>query len=497
MFNNIKESPIYKILNPRSIAVWGASNDITSMGTSQLLSLTALGFEGKIYPVHPMEDRVQGLRAYKSVFDLPEVPDLALMVLPTDVVSRVLEECGQMGLKNAIIVSGGFKEVGGDGIELEKEIENIARKYHIRFLGPNCIGVINPHHKLNTTFLLYQANHGFIGMASQSGSFITQMSDPLMQYGLGFSVGISVGNEANVDIVDCIQYMAACPFTKVIGLYIETIRRGREFMDTASEVVPHKPIVAFYAGGTEAGQRASLSHTGAMAGPEQLYDGVFRQSGVIRAQSIEELFDFCWVLGGAPKPRGNKVIIQTHSGGPGVVAADTSAREGLKLPALSPKTCKALAPFIPHTGSNRNPIDITFSRNLLDYFTKIPKVLLEAREADGLLMYFLFPTENAESFLGNMGIAENQISARFGKIIGDLCKTIVSLVQKYQKPIIGFSFRTRGDLFIKSLQDNGIPVLPSPTRAAKAMGALVMYVRIRDCLLCKANVVHEITTSVL
>jgi acetyl-CoA synthetase (ADP-forming) len=483
MFNNINESPLYKILNPRSIAVWGASNNITSMGTSQLLSLTTLGFDGKIYPVHPKEAQVQGLRAYKSVFDLPEVPDLGLIVLPTNVVSHVLEECGQKGLKNAIIVSGGFKEVGGDGVELEEEIENIARKYQIRFLGPNCIGVINTYHKLNTTFLLYKANPGFIGMASQSGSFITQMSDLLIQFGLGFSVGISVGNEANVDIVDCIQYMAACPFTKVIGLYIETIRRGREFINTARAVVPRKPIVAFYAGGTAAGQRAGLAHTGAMAGPEQLYEGVFRQGGIIRAQSIEELFDFCWILGGAPKPRGNKVIIQTHSGGPGVVAADASAREELELPALSPKTREALASFIPHTGSIRNPVDLTFSRNYLDYSIDILKALLETGEADGLLVYFLFPAEKAATFLGQMGIAENEISIRFGKIIEDQCKAIVSLVQKYQKPIIGFSFRTRDDLFIKTLQNSGIPVLPSPTRAAKAMGALARYVRIRDCLL--------------
>jgi len=295
-------------------------------------------------------------------------------------------------------------------------------------------------------------------------------------------VGMSVGNEANVDIVDCIQYMAACPFTKVIGLYIETIRRGREFINTARAVVPHKPIVAFYAGGTEAGKRASLSHTGAMAGPDRLYDGIFRQSGVIRAQSIEELFDFCWVLGGSPKPRGNKVIIQTHSGGPGVVAADASAREGLELPALSSKTCEALTPFIPHTGSIRNPIDLTFSRNQLDYFVNIPKILLEDKDMDGLLVYFLFLSETAVTFLGQMGVSENEISVKLEKRIEDQCKATVDLVQKYQKPIIGYSFRTRDDRLIKGLQDIGIPVLPSPTRAAKAMGALVKYVRLRDRL---------------
>lgn len=452
------------------------------MGTSQLFSLTSLGYKGKLYPVHPKENQVQGMQAYKSVFDLPEVPDLALMVLPTRVVSQVLEECGQKGIKNAIIVSGGFKEVGGEGIDLEKEIVDIARKYQIRFLGPNCIGVINSHHRLNTTFLRYHAEPGFIGMASQSGSFITQMSDPLIQYGLGFSVGMSVGNEANMDIVDCMQYMAACPHTKVIALYIETIRRGRAFIETARAIVLHKPIVAFYSGGTDAGKRASLSHTGAMAGPDELYNGVFRQSGVIRAQSIEELFDFCWVLGGLPKPRGNRIIVQTHSGGPGVVAADACDREGLELPSLSPEICEKLAPFIPHTGSIRNPIDLTFSRDQMDYFVRIPKLLLEGEEANGFLMYFLFPPDKPEALLGQLGIPSDEIPVKLMKIVRDICDAIADLVDTYQKPIIGFSFRPRDDLLVKGLQDLGIPVLRGPSRAAKAMGALVRYVRFRDQL---------------
>jgi acetyl-CoA synthetase (ADP-forming) len=492
MFKNIKESPLYKILNPKSIAIWGASNNITSMGTSQLFSLTSLGFEGKLYPVHPKESQVRGIKAYKSVFDLPEVPDLALMVLPTQVVSQVLEECGQKGIKNAIIVSGGFKEVGGDGVDLEKGIVEIAEKYGIRFLGPNCIGVINSHHKLNTTFLRYQAEPGFIGMASQSGSFITQMSDPLIQYGLGFSVGMSVGNEANVDIVDCMQYMAACPHTKVIALYIETIRRGRAFIEAARAIVPHKPIVAFYSGGTDAGKRASLSHTGAMAGPDELYNGVFRQSGVIRAQSIEELFDFCWALGGLPKPRGNRIIIQTHSGGPGVVAADACSREELELPALSSETQKNLAPFIPHTGSIRNPIDLTFSRNQMEYFVHIPKLLLEADETHGLLMYFLFPPEMPELFLSQQGIPMDEIPEKVRSIMSNLCEALVKLVDTYEKPLVGFSFRPRDDLLVKGLQDLGIPVLPSPTRAAKAMGALVRYVRFRDRLSENGQTSHQI-----
>jgi acyl-CoA synthetase (NDP forming) len=276
--------------------------------------------------------------------------------------------------------------------------------------------------------------------------------------------------------------MAACPHTKVIALYIETIRRGRTFIETAQAVVPQKPVVAFYAGGSEAGKRASLSHTGAMAGPDKLYDGIFRQAGVIRAQSIEELYDFSWVLGQSPKPRGNRVIIQTHSGGPGVVTADACSREGLEIPSLSSETSEKLAPFIPHTGSVQNPVDLTFTKSLLDYFVHIPQILMEDAGSDGILTYYLFPFEKAAEFLNQKGASEEDILEKVQGLIDEQCQVVVDLIEKYQKPVVGYSFRNREDMLVRGLQDIGIPVLPSPTRAAKAMGALVKYVRFRDRL---------------
>ena len=234
MLKSITESPLYPIVNPKSIAFFGASNNISAMGTTQLNSLMDLGFEGAIYPVHPKEDTVQGLKAYRSVFDLPEVPDLAILVLPTRIVSKTLLECGKKGIKHAIIISGGFGEAGKKGKALEAELIEIADTYGIRFIGPNCLGVTNSHHKLNTTFLRYEGPAGFVGMASQSGSFVTQMFDYLRRRGLGFSTAFSVGNEANVDIVDCIKYLGACPHTKVIALYIEGIRNGRAFIKAVS-----------------------------------------------------------------------------------------------------------------------------------------------------------------------------------------------------------------------------------------------------------------------
>ncbi len=479
MFESMEKSPLYPFLNPKSIAFYGASNSFSAMGTTQFRNIYELGFQGNLYPIHPKLDQVQGWKAYNSVLDLPEAPDLAVMVLPTRIVPEVMEECGRKGIKNVIIVSGGFKEVGGEGAGLQEQIVAIANQYRMRFLGPNCIGVVNPYHKLNTTFFPYDTAPGFIGMASQSGSFVTQMFDYLAKFGLGFSSAISVGNEANIDMVDCLEYLAACPHTKVIALYIEAIRRGREFLDMARSITPHKPIVALYVGGSEAGKRAGFSHTGAMAGPDRLYDGVFRQSGVIRARSIEELFDFCWVLGACPIPKGNRVAIQTHSGGPGAAAADACGRVGLDLPSLSSATRKKLAPFVPHTASIKNPVDLTFTKNPLDYFHTIPKVLLEGEETDGLLVYFLVPTQTVRRALESMGMAEDQVLEQSEKIIEQQSDAVSALPGECGKPVLGYSLRTRDDFFIARLQDKGIPVLGSPERGARAMGALVRYARWR------------------
>ncbi len=480
MINTIQESRLFKIANPESIAYFGASNNFSAMGTNMLQSIQALGFKGKIYPVHPKEDSVLNLQAYKSVSDLPCAPDLAIIVLPTRIVIETIKACGKKGIKHAIVVSAGFKEVGSDGVALEKKLLETVEKYGISLIGPNCIGVANPHHQLNSTFLPFEGKPGFVGMASQSGSFITQMFNYLKTRGLGFSTGFSVGNEANIDIVDCMEYFGACPNTKVIALYVESIRRGKAFIETARAIIPHKPIVAFYVGGSEAGKRASFSHTGSLAGPDKLYDGVFRQSGVIRAYSIEQMFDFCCVLGTSPLPAGNRIVIQTHSGGPGAAAADCCSKANLELPPLSEETLEKLSPFIPHTASNANPVDLTYTKNPLDYFSKIPAILLDDTNTDSLLIYFLASDSMIKRALEGMGMPVGDIAENTDKIIDQQCNSIKELFKANGKPLVGFSFLTRESSFIKKLQDNGIPVLPGPERAAKAMGALVRYKQLRD-----------------
>jgi acetate---CoA ligase (ADP-forming) subunit alpha len=481
--NEFGNNPLYQIMHPRSVAFWGASNNPVGMGSVQLSQLLAMGFEGPVFPMHPRETEVMGLKAYMHAQDLPVVPDLAVFVLPTMVVPEILEECGRAGIKRAIIVSAGFGEMGSEGRELQDRLVEIARTYDMVFVGPNCIGVVNPHWKLNTTFFPYDASPGFIGMASQSGSFITQVFVHLERFGMGFSQGFSVGNEALVDITDCIEYLAQCPDTKVIALYIEAIRRGREFFRVAREVSKIKPIVAYYVGGSESGKKAALSHTGAMAGPDPLYDGIFKQSGIIRAASVEELFDLCCVFGSQPLPKGDKIAILTHSGGPGAAAADTAERGGLKLAHLSSETVHALKDLVPHTASVSNPVDLTFNRNPSDYTKTMPRILLQDDQVDSLFMYLLIPVGRVMRAIAATGADPDNAAMLADLYLDGQCSAVASLPSEFEKPVVGASFSPRSEPFIKKLQDSGFPVLSSPERAVKAVAALTKYARARKTIL--------------
>jgi acetate---CoA ligase (ADP-forming) subunit alpha len=485
---NIEDHPLFRLANPRSIAFWGASGNFVSMGSNLLLSLRGIGFEGPIYPVHPKETEIQGLKAYPRVDDLPEIPDLAIMVLPTGVVNPTLKECGEKGIKNAIVVSGGFKEVGGDGIRLEKELRAIAREYGIRVLGPNCLGVANPRAKLNTTFIPHEGAGGFIGLASQSGSYVTQMFDYLHRLNLGFSTAFSVGNQADIDLVDCLEYLGDCPHTRVIALYVEGIDRGRQFVETARAITPHKPIVAYYVGGSDTGRRAGLSHTGALAGPDALYTGIFRQAGIIRAETITELFDFCWTLGRLPEPKGQRVVIQTHSGGPGAAGADACGRAGLELPPLGKDTLEKLKAYVPHTGSINNPVDLTFSRNQNDFYTDIPKLLIQSPDIDMVMFYFLTPEPIIHRFLANSGVPEDDIPKEVNAFIDQAVAFLIDVFRSSNKPLVGYTWRSLEERFSQGLMAGGMPLFEDPDRAARALAALVRYKEYKERIIAAATV---------
>ncbi|MEE9910525.1 MAG: CoA-binding protein [Deltaproteobacteria bacterium] len=481
MIRSILESPLYPIINPRSIAFFGASNNFMRMGSLMLSSVQALGYEGKIFPIHLTEKEVRGHQAYASIMDVPEVPDLAIIVLPTEIVCRTLADCGKKGIRHAIVVSGGFREAGPEGVALQRELEAVADRFGIRFLGPNCLGIANPHLKLNPTTITAEGPPGFVGLASQSGSFVTQMFDYLHLHGMGFSAAVSVGNEANIDIVNCLEYLGACPHTKVITLYVEGITRGRAFIETAQAITPHKPIVALYIGGSEAGRHAGLSHTGSLSGPDEIYDGMFKQCGIIRARTLAELFDYALALGTLPRPKGNRVIIQTHSGGPGATAADACGRAGLTLPRLSAETVEKLKPMIPRTASTANPLDLTYSLNSAQNFFDIPDILLEDEKADILLAYFLSPGMFMERIMREMGVPEETIPAERDKMIDQHADQFVSLKERHpDKAIIGFTYRSLQEKMVRRVLDQGIPVYQDPERAARSLAAVLQYYEMRD-----------------
>ncbi|RPH86005.1 MAG: CoA-binding protein, partial [Deltaproteobacteria bacterium] len=313
----MSKNPLQLLMNPRSIAVVGASNDFTKMGTIQALSIIKDGYQGKFYPIHLTEPTVLGYPAFKAASNLPEVPDLVVFIVPSKAMTTLLADFGKIGTKRAIIVTAGFKETGATGRNMEEQINAIAQQYGIRFVGPNCLGIINSENSLNTTVAPFTTGQGLLGFASQSGTYVTQVLPYLRKKGIRLSKAISLGNEANIDMVDALEYLGEDEQTKAIILYIEGIRDGRRFVEVARRVTQRKPVVAQYVGGSASGARAGSSHTGAMAGPDFLYDGIFKQAGIIRVRSIEDLYAHGWALATQPPLLGKRVGIVTNSGGPG------------------------------------------------------------------------------------------------------------------------------------------------------------------------------------
>ena len=466
--------PLEKILAPESVVFLGASRNINTMGTFQLLQLLHGGYEGRIYPVHPTETELFGLKTYPSVADVPEAADTAVMVLPTHIVPDILAECGEKGIRHASIISGGFEEVGGGGPGLQLRIRDVAARYGITFNGPNCIGVINTRGKYNITWFPYPGEPGPVGLASQSGSYTCHTLNHITNLGSGLSKAISLGNEAVLDVVDCLDYFENDPETKSIALYIEGIRRGRAFVETARRVSRTKPITALYVGGTEAGARSGASHTAVLAGDDAVYDGILRQAGVIRARTIEELFDWSWVLAVQPPMPGDNAAIVGNSGGPGTSMADAAERLGLAVPPFPADLQRKILKYLPATASAANPIDLTFTMNMtLLFFDTLPNLLLNRDFIHGMMVYGVFDTDifvrQAEA-AGSLDTSPMKAAAQMGDMFA---ASFAKMPAKYGKPIVGASFFTRNEYAsIRRLQDSGIPFLPTPERAAAALWAL-------------------------
>ena len=476
----MSDNPLRTIMAPRSIAIVGASNNPTKMGTIQYLNLRHSGFPGPVYPIHPKENQIFGVEAYPRIEDLPEVPDLAMLVVPGHLVVDMIERFGALGTRHAVIITAGFKETGQDGVAREAALMQAAQAHGLRFLGPNCMGLVNTHLPLNVTAAPLISPPGHLSIVSQSGTYITQTLQYLHERGVRLNKAVSVGNEASIDIVDVLEFLAEDPETKAIGMYIECIRRPGDFLAAARRITRRIPIIAQYVGGTAAGARSGSSHTGALAGPDDIYDGLFKQAGIIRAQSIEDVYRIGQALSSQPLPAGKRVAILTNSGGPGTAMADTLDRMGMAVPAFSAALQEKLQTLLPGHASTANPVDLTFHVDMTLMAETLPEALLSSNEVDALLIHGIMDTGWADLaypvFKDIINISREDFRNSLNANIEDL----LEMPSRFQKPVIISSFFGRQDQAARRLQDGGIPVFDSPEKAAAAMATLHTYRTIRS-----------------
>jgi acetyl coenzyme A synthetase (ADP forming)-like protein len=353
-----KRQTLGHFFNPRSVAIIGASRDSHKLGYGVVRNLHDYHYRGEIYPVNPHAREVLGYPCYSSIAETPGPVDLAVVVVPAEYVIATIAECGAAGVPAAIVVSGGFSETGSEGEARERELQQVAAEYNIRLLGPNCIGTIDTHTPVNTTFVVGMPRTGDIAFVSQSGAVVAAVIDWARGAGVGFSRMVSLGNGADVDETELLAEMASDPQSRVITGYLEGVADGRAFLDIATRAARKKPLVMLKVGRGEGGARAVASHTGALAGSAEAYDAAFRKAGILRANSLEELFDWARALAWQPLPKGNRVAVLTNAGGPGILAVDALEAAGLALAPLTETTHQYLASRCPPHASVRNPVDI-------------------------------------------------------------------------------------------------------------------------------------------
>lgn len=457
------------IFKPQSVAVIGASATPGKVGHDIFANILQGGYTGTLYPVNPNAKSISCVKAYPSVKAIPDQVDLAMIILPPRLALEAIKDAAESGVKGIVIVSAGFREVGEQGAAIENQIISICQAAGIRIVGPNCLGVINPlpEIRLNASFSARMPAAGKISFISQSGALCTAVLDFAADRDFGFSKFISIGNKADVDELDLLRYLHADPHTEVIMIYLEELRRGFEFIETVKEITSgyrRTPVLVIKSGRTLAGAQAAASHTGALAGSEAVYDAIFKQSGIIRAESIHELFDFASAfaykeesaLGKLRRkvPLGNRVAIITNAGGPGIVATDMTVSSGLELARFKPETIETLASHLPETANLNNPVDVIGDASQ-DRYENALSAVIKDENVDGALV-ILTP----QSMTNALGTAE----------------AIVRVARGSQKPIL-CSFMGIIDVSagVKYLQAHGYPVYSFPENAAKAFGTLYQY----------------------
>ncbi len=379
-----KRNPLDPILKPNNIAIIGATEKEGSVGRTIIKNLLANPFGGTIFPVNPNRPNVMGIRTYPSIKAIPDPIDLAVIVTPAKTVPAIIKDCVEIGVPGAIIISAGFKEIGPEGLELERQIMETA-KGKMRIIGPNCLGVMMPLFGLNATFAGSMARPGNVAFISQSGAICTAVLDWSFEENVGFSAFISIGSMMDVGWGDLITYLGNDPNTHSIVIYMESIGDARAFLSAAKEVARTKPIIVIKAGRTDAAAKAAASHTGSLTGSDEVLDIAFRRVGVLRVDRIADVFYMAEVFSKQPRPKGRRLTIVTNAGGPGVLATDALISEGGELTEISDETMKELNSFLPAAWSHNNPIDILGDADPARY-AKALEIAAKDPNSDGLLV---------------------------------------------------------------------------------------------------------------
>jgi len=451
---------VTSFLRPRSIAVIGASRDRESIGGALYRNILDGGFEGPVFPVNPAAAVVQSVAAYKSVLDCPDPVDLAFLVIPAKYVAAAARECASKGVKALVVIASGFAEIGGDGIGLQDELVAICSESGMRLIGPNCMGIVNTEQgvRLNGQFAPVKSIPGKIGFVSQSGALGYAIIDHANNLGLGMSSFVSVGNKADISSNDLIEYWEEDDNTDLILVHMESFGNPRKFARLATRTARKKPIVVVKSGRSAAGFRATQSHTGALvAASDVSVDALFRQSGVIRTDSLEEMFDVAAFLATQPAPRGSKVAIITNAGGPGILAADACESFGLSVPEFAEPTKEALRAFLLPIAGTRNPVDMTSAATANDYARAMDAVSHDPN-VDALIVIFIPP----------IAVKTEDVAKEILRVAGTLERRI---------PVIATFMAAKGVTGQLSGASVTIPAYPFPESAARALSRAVQYGR--------------------
>jgi acetyl coenzyme A synthetase (ADP forming)-like protein len=447
------------ILRPRSIAVIGASRQPNTIGWQILHNLLQNGFTGPVYPVNPNASAIHSVPAFRSIGDVPGPVDLGLIVVPKERVTEVARECVAAGVRGLVVISAGFKEVGGAGNAREQELVKIVRDAGVRLVGPNCLGVINndPAIRMNATFAPARPPVGPVAFISQSGAMGASILDYAQSLGIGISMFVSSGNKADVSGNDLLRYWEDDPATRVILMYLESFGNPARFVELGRRVTRKKPICVVKSGRTGAGARAAASHTGALAGTELATDAIIAQAGALRVETVDELFDLAMGFANQPLPRGNRVAIVTNAGGPGIIAADACEAAGLEVVGLTAETEEKLAQRLPEEASVRNPVDLIASATAESYEYALECVFSDAR-VDAAIAAFVPP----------LGIQTKDVAA-----------ALVRVNERHaDKPLLAVLMGREGlPAGLAELHDASIPAYVFPESAARALGAMWRYTR--------------------